>query len=98
MFRNLGFTVPLLLICGLYSSVFAYASPGEGCQAAQPPEKTDQKQHQHGHQMNVPSGSSQTCEPKFTYDAGPRGPENWGGVCNSGHTRNRQSISQKPRK
>jgi carbonic anhydrase len=36
--------------------------------------------------MNIPSGASEKCEPKFTYEAGPGGPEHWEGVCNSGHS------------
>jgi len=36
--------------------------------------------------MNTPSGASDKCEPKFTYEAGPRGPSHWEGVCNTGHT------------
>jgi len=45
----------------------------------------------HGHQMsmgmdmNTPSGVSDKCEPKFTYEEGPRGPGHWEGVCNTGH-------------
>lgn len=58
------------------------SSRAEG-QAAQPPEKA---QHQHAHQMNTPSGASDKCEPKFTYEDGPRGPGHWEGLCNTGHS------------
>jgi carbonic anhydrase len=53
-------------------------------QAAQLPDTQHPEQHQHGHQMNTPSGVSDTCEPTFTYSDGPYGPSQWGGVCNSG--------------
>jgi carbonic anhydrase len=59
------------------------ASP-DSSQAAQLPEKSDPGQHQHGHEMNTPSGVSDKCEPTFTYEAGPRGPSHWEGVCNTG--------------
>jgi len=75
---SLAFALLCLPVC-------THAAP-DGCQEAQPPEKLDQHQHQHGHQMNTPSGASDKCEPKFTYEAGPRGPSHWEGVCNTGHT------------
>jgi carbonic anhydrase len=57
--------------------------------AAQQPEKAEppQHQHQHGHsmEMNIPSGASAKCEPKFTYEEGATGPSRWPGVCNAGH-------------
>jgi|SRR5271166_664296 len=88
MFRNSGFRLSLLAVCGLCFSVFAHAAPAAG-QAAEPPERPEQHQHMHGHQMgmdmNTPSGASDKCEPKFTYEEGPHGPSRWEGVCNTGH-------------
>jgi len=60
-------------------------------QVAQPPEES---QHQHGHEMNTPSGASDKCEPKFTYEEGPRGPTHWEGVCNTGHMQTPIDITQ----
>lgn len=42
MFRNPGFRLLLLAVCGLYFSVFARAVPAAG-QAAEPPEKPEQQ-------------------------------------------------------
>jgi carbonic anhydrase len=83
----------LLALAVFWFPVSLQAAPG-GCQAAQPPEKASQQQHQHGHQMNVPSGASETCEPKFTYEIGPHGPEHWGSVCNSGHSQSPVDITK----
>src|ERR1700693_2275140 len=71
---------------GLFFSSLNHVTPTEAGQAAQPPEKTEQHQHQHGQSMdmNIPSGASDTCEPKFTYDDGPHAPSRWQGVCNTG--------------
>ncbi len=80
MFRNPGFRILLLAICALYFSVFAHAAPAAG-QAAEPPEKPEQHMSM---DMNVPSGVSDKCEPKFTYEEGPHGPNHWEGVCNTG--------------
>ena len=48
----------------------------------------------HGHEMNIPSGASNKCEPKFTYEEGPRGPSHWEGVCNTGHMQSPIDITQ----
>jgi carbonic anhydrase len=77
----------VIRICLLAFSVLCFpacihATPDD-CQAAQPPEKPEQ--HQHGHGMNIPSGVTDKCEPKFTYEEGPQGPSHWEGVCNTGH-------------
>ncbi len=85
MFRNPGFRLSLLAVSGSYVLFFAHAAPAGARQAAQLPEKPAQHQHPHGHEMNVPSGVSDTCEPTFTYEEGPRGPSHWEGVCNTGH-------------
>lgn len=83
MCRNQVFGLSLLVVLGTCLSGFAHAEPG-ACQAAQPPEIPEQLERQRGHQMNTLSGSSDICEPDFTYDEGPRGPSHWEGVCNSG--------------
>lgn len=66
--------------------LWGYAAP-ISCQAAEPPEQADQHQHHAGHgmDMNLPSGASTKCEPRFTYEDGLRGPSHWEGVCNTGH-------------
>jgi carbonic anhydrase len=83
MFRNRGVRLSLPAGYVLYVLVFAHAAPAGARQAAQPPEKPEQ--HQHGHEMNIPSGVSDKCEPTFTYEEGPRGPSHWEGVCKTGH-------------
>src|SRR5215469_17491989 len=87
MFRIPGYRIALLALCGVYFSVFAQAAPADA-QAAEPPEHPEQHQHMHGMKMgmdmNIPSGVSDKCAPKFTYEDGPRGPSHWEGVCNTG--------------
>lgn len=60
------------------------AAPTAFGQAAEPPEKPMQHMHGHSMEMNLPSGASDKCEPKFTYDDGLVGPTHWPGVCNKG--------------
>lgn len=88
MLRSPGFRLSLFAICGLYFSVFAHPAPAVG-QAAEPSEQPEQHQHMHGHgmgmDMNISSGVSDKCEPKFTYEEGPRGPSHWKSVCYTGH-------------
>jgi hypothetical protein len=55
MFRNPGFRRSVLAVCGLHVLFFQHAAPAGARQAAQLPEKPEQ--HQHGHEMNVPSGA-----------------------------------------
>ena len=62
-------------------------------QVAQPPEKHQQHQHGHSMDMNIPSGASDKCEPKFTYDDGPLSPSHWQGVCNAGHSQSPLDIT-----
>jgi carbonic anhydrase len=93
MLRNPGYGLSLLAVCGLCFSVFAHAAPAAG-QAAEPPEKPEQHQHMHGMDMNIPSGVSDKCAPKFTYQDGPRGPSHWEGVCNTGHMQSPINISK----
>lgn len=83
----------LLAFSGLLFSFLNHVTPTEADQAAQLPEKPQQHQHPHGHQMNLPSGASDKCEAKFTYEEGPRGPDHWEGVCNSGHTQSPVDIA-----
>jgi len=75
----------LLAFCVLCFFIFAQAIPAGACQAAQPPEKPEPHQHGHSMDMNIPSGVTDKCGPKFTYDEGPRGPSHWESVCNTGH-------------
>jgi carbonic anhydrase len=74
-------------------SMFVGAPIGAG-QSAQPPDKPDQHQHSHGHQMNLPSGASDKCEPKFTYEEGPRGPDHWEGICGTGQMQSPVDITR----
>ena len=74
-----------LVLCSV-----ALAAPRSGAQIAEPSEKA----HQHAHQMNIPSGASDTCEPQFTYEEGPRGPGHWQGVCASGQMQSPIDITK----
>jgi carbonic anhydrase len=89
MFRKPRFRLSLLAVCGWCFLIVAYAAPAAG-QAADLPERPEQHQHHmHGNHMdmdmNMPSGVSARCEPSFTYEEGPRGPNHWNGVCSTGH-------------
>jgi len=86
-------SICLLVFFVLCFSVYTYTVPAGARQAAQPPEKLDPHQHQHSHQMNTPSGVSDKCEPKFTYEEGPSGPSHWAGVCNTGQTQSPVDIT-----
>jgi len=66
-------------------SVFL-AVPAALCQIANPPEKVEPGQHQHGkehHHMHLFLGEEK-CEPTFTYQDGARGPSHWPELCSSG--------------
>jgi carbonic anhydrase len=93
MLRNPGYRLSLIAVCGLCFSVFAHAAPAAG-QAAELPERPEQHQHMHGMDMNIPSGVSDKCAPKFTYQEGPRGPSHWEGVCNTGHMQSPINITK----
>lgn len=71
-----------------------FAPPAAGFQVAEQPEKPAEHKHQHQHQMNIPSGVSAKCEPKFTYEEGPLGPKHWEGVCNTGHSQSPIDITK----
>lgn len=86
MLRNPGFRLALLVVCGLYLAAFGPAVQIAACQAAQLPDKPSDHQHMHGMEMNIPSGVTDKCAPKFTYDEGPLGPSHWQGVCATGHS------------
>jgi len=70
--------------CGLWLS-FVAAAPADAFQVAQPAEKLEHGQHaQHEHHhLRLPMGEEK-CAPTFTYEAGPRGPRHWPGLCGSG--------------
>ena len=87
--RRIGICLPAFL-----TACWPICSPAAAgaCQAAQPGEEPTQ--HQHQHQMNTPSGASDRCEPKFTYGAGLRGPDSWGGVCKTGHAQSPVDITK----
>ena len=91
MLTNRGIGICLQAFAALCFAVCIHAAPAGG-QAAQPPEEP--AQHQHGHQMNLPSGASEKCEAKFTYETGPRGPDSWDGVCKAGHAQSPVDITR----
>lgn len=63
-------------------------------QAAEEPEKVDtHHHHMHSMEMNIPSGVSDKCEAKFTYEPGPLGPEHWGGLCSAGKSQSPVDIT-----
>lgn len=76
----------LLLAFAVFALPSRLPAVPAACQAAEPPEQAGQNQHQHSHgmDMNLPSGVSAKCEPRFTYEEGLRGPSHWEGVCNTG--------------
>ncbi len=69
-------------------------TPRASGQAAEPPEKIDMHHHQHAHQMNIPSGASERCEARFTYEPGPVGPAHWAGVCSTGQMQSPVDITR----
>src|SRR5579872_1333417 len=73
--------------------IFVQVAPAAG-QAAQLPERPEQHQHGHSMDMNTPSGVTDKCGPKFTYEDGPLGPAHWEGVCNAGHMQTPIDITQ----
>jgi carbonic anhydrase len=83
----------LLAFSASYLTADIYAAL-DSSQAAQLPEKHDPEQHQHGHEMNLPSGVSEKCDPAFAYDDGPRGPSHWAGVCGTGRMQTPIDITE----
>ena len=81
----------LALFFGLLMLIFAGSVPA-AAQIAQLPERPEQ--HRHSHDMNLPSGVTDKCEPTYTYEEGPRGPSHWAGVCNTGHMQTPIDISK----
>jgi len=63
------------------------AVPDGAAQVAQPPEKVEPGQHEHGkqehHHLHVILGE-EPCGPKFTYGDGPLGPSHWPELCRTG--------------
>jgi carbonic anhydrase len=91
MFRNRITHFHLALFFGLLMLIFAGAAPA-AAQIAQLPERPEQ--HRHSHDFNLPSGVTDNCEPAYTYEEGPRGPNHWAGVCNTGHMQTPIDISK----
>ena len=71
--------------------ILAGAAPAVA-QIAQLPEKAEQ--HRHSHDINLPSGVTDRCEPAYTYDEGPLGPSHWAGACNTGRLQTPIDISK----
>jgi carbonic anhydrase len=92
--RNIRFDRTAFFALSLLT--FAGAAPAAG-QIAEPPERPEEHQHGHSMDMDLPSGVTDKCEPRYTYDEGPRGPSNWGGVCQIGHMQTPIDIT-KPEK
>ncbi len=74
-FRALAF----LVLC----SSLVHATSGNACSVAAEPQHSHPKGQPH--QMNTPDPGNQKCDPKFTYEEGPHGPDHWEGVCTTGH-------------
>jgi len=87
--RMVGICMLALLVLCL--PVWTHAAPAG--QAAQLPAE-EQHQHEHGHEMNTPSGASDKCEPLFTYEEDLRGPSHWAGVCGTGHMQTPVNITK----
>jgi carbonic anhydrase len=85
-----GMTRYTAAFCALLLLPFAGSAPAAG-QIAQLPERPEQ--HKHAHDLNIPSGVTDKCEPTYTYEEGPRGPSHWAGVCNTGHLQTPIDIS-----
>lgn len=87
MFRKHRWILPAfqaLAVMVLCSSL-AHATSGNACLS----NGVAEPQHSHPkgqpHQMNTPDPGNQKCDPKFTYEEGPHGPDHWEGVCATGH-------------
>jgi carbonic anhydrase len=91
MFRNRITHFHLAVFFGLLMLILAGAVPA-AAQIAQLPERPEQ--HRHSHDFNLPSGVTDKCEPAYTYEEGPRGPNHWAGVCNTGHMQTPIDISK----
>jgi len=94
MSRNRVTAIQTLAFSALCLALFTYAAPAGSCQAAEPTEKMGPHQHGHAHQMNLPSGVTDKCGPKYTYDDGPLGPDHWEGVCRTGHSQSPIDITK----
>src|SRR5215471_16218779 len=81
-YRRKEWVLALPVLC---LSIVIFETPARAFQILEQPEKAQPGQHQHhgGHHMNVPMGE-ETCDPKYTYEEGPRGPSHWEGVCATG--------------
>lgn len=84
--------------CLLAFSVLCFSTlviaPAALGQAGQPRETPEELHHMHGMEMNIPSGVTDKCEPKFTYDDGPLGPSHWTGVCTTGRAQAPVNITK----
>ncbi len=80
----------LAMFFALSLLTFGGATPAAG-QVAQLPERPSQ--HLHAKDMNFPSGVTDKCAPRYTYDEGPRGPSQWEGVCKTGQMQSPIDIS-----
>jgi carbonic anhydrase len=98
MVRNRVTGMRLRVIPVLCFSLFISAPPVVVCQIAQLPEKPQQDEHKHpmgmSMDMNVHSGVTDKCEPKFTYNEGPGGPSHWAGLCTTGQMQTPIDITQ----
>ena len=86
MFRSrvTGICLPLFSVLCLF--IFLWSATGL-CQIANPPERVEPGQHQHGqqghHHLHLYLGEEK-CAPQYTYKDGPQGPGHWPELCSSG--------------
>ena len=87
--RVLARSLPAFAVFCFYYFIAIPAALGQVLENAKPQQPEQQHQHSgHDHampmDMNLPSGVTDKCEPKFTYDNGPLGPSHWPNVCTTG--------------
>lgn len=91
MFRDRASTcfLPALLALCVALSI----CPHLACQVGEIPVKPGDHEHMNM-EMNLPSGVTAKCGPRFTYNDGPLGPSHWSGACNTGHSQSPVDITK----
>src|ERR1700752_4377480 len=88
-----------LCLCSLGSPTPAVSQVIETLERVEPPQHEGHEGHgatEAHHHLHLPL-SEQKCEPSFTYNDGPLGPESWGGLCASGKMQTPIDISDSER-